>query len=100
MPKSAAAENAPTENIEEKLAEHYRNWIEKHSWTVAEDIAMRKAIQSFALANDEGVLRSQQVALPNRLKVSLDPEADAAFRADRDTWLKARVEKALGSHGQ
>ena len=95
LPKSA-----PAENTEEKLAEHYRNWIEKHSWTVAEDLAMRKAIHAFALANDEGVLRSQQVALPNRLKVSLDPAADAAFRADRDSWLKARVEKALGSHGQ
>ena len=54
LPKSPAAENT-----EERLAEHYRNWIEKHGWTVAEDLAMRKAIQSFALANDEGVLRTQ-----------------------------------------
>ncbi len=95
LPKSA-----PAENTEEKLAEHYRNWIEKHSWTVAEDLAMRKAIQAFALANDEGVLRSQQVALPNRLKMSLDPAADAAFGADRDSWLKTQLEKALGSHTQ
>ena len=92
---------APAENTaEEKLAEHYRNWIEKHSWTVAEDLAIRKAIHAFALANDEGASRSQQVVLPNRLKVSLDPAADDAFRADRDTWLKAQVDKALGSHGQ
>jgi hypothetical protein len=88
---------APVEKTEEKLAEHYRNWIERHGWTVAEDIALRKAIQAFAAANDQNVFRTQQVVLPNRLKVSLDPEADAAFRAGRDAWLKAQLEKALGA---
>jgi hypothetical protein len=95
LPKSA-----PSEKSEEKLAEHYRSWIEKHGWTVAEDIALRKAIRAFALTNDQAVLRSQQVELPNRLNVSLDPQADVAFRADRDKWLKAQVDKALGPRGK
>ncbi len=93
-PSLPLPKTAPGERIEEKLAEHYRNWIERHSWTVAEDLALRKAMQTFAAANDQSVYRTQQVVLPNRLKVSLDPEGDAAFRTGRDAWLKAQVEKA------
>jgi hypothetical protein len=99
-PSFPLPKTSPPQDVEEKLAEHYRGWIEKHGWTIAEDISLRKAIQAFAAANDESVLRAQQVALPNRLKVSLDPEADATFRAARDRWLKGQVEQALGSHAE
>jgi hypothetical protein len=92
LPKSV-----PAENTEEKLAEHYRDWIEKHDWTLAEDLALRRAILAFATANEPTVLRTQRVVLANKLSVSFDPEADAALRRKRDAWLKGRLEAALKS---
>jgi hypothetical protein len=80
---------------EEKLAEHVRNKIEKHSWTIAEDKALREAIKSFAAANENGVLQSQKAVLPNKLAVSLDPEADKPLRSKRDAWLKLQFDKAF-----
>ncbi len=83
----------PAEKTEEKLAEYYRDWIEAHGWTVAEDIALRKAIAKFALANESDLVRSQQVVmLPNKLRISLDPEEDdKKLRPMRDAWLKAHL---------
>lgn len=98
-PSLPLPKTVPADAAEEKLAEHYRNWIEKHGWTVAEDLALRKAIQAFAAANESGIYRTQQVTLPNKLKVSLDPEADAPLRAKRDSWLKSQVKKALSPAG-
>jgi hypothetical protein len=87
--------SVPAENCEEKLAEHYRDWIEKHSWTLAEDLALRRAIQSFAAANEQTAMRTQRAVLSNKLAVAFDPEADAALRPKRDAWLHARLEAAL-----
>jgi hypothetical protein len=94
LPKSV-----PAENCEEKLSEHYRDWIEQHGWTLAEDLALRRAIQAFAAANELMVMRAQRVTLPNKLSVALDPEADAALRPKRDAWLKAHLEAALEGKG-
>jgi hypothetical protein len=83
----------PADGAEEKLAQHVRARIEKHGWTVAEDKALREALQAFAKSNDAAVYQTETVTLPNKLKVALDPEADAAFRPKRDAWLKAQFDK-------
>ncbi|MGA2058865.1 MAG: hypothetical protein ABSG67_00180 [Thermoguttaceae bacterium] len=85
------------DGAEEKLAEHVRNKIEKHSWTIAEDKALREAIKSFAAANETGVLQAQKATLPNKLSVSLDLEADKPLRPKRDAWLKSQFDKAAGT---
>jgi hypothetical protein len=97
VPRSVAADGA-----EEKLAGQYANWIEKHAFTVAEDIALRKAIQKFAAANNDPLLlRTQQiVTLPNKLAISLDPAGDEKLRPLRDAWLKKQVDKANSSAGK
>jgi hypothetical protein len=92
LPGELAAEGA-----EEILAEHVRNKIEKQSWTIAEDKTLRDAIKVFAAANDSSVLAAQKATLPNKLSVSLDPEADKPLRAKRDAWLKAQFDKAVGT---
>jgi hypothetical protein len=94
-PSLPVPKNVPAENAEEKLAEQYRGWIEKHGWTVAEDVALRKAIQKFAAANNDAVLlrEKQLVTLPNKLKISLDPAGDASLRPERDAWLKKQLDK-------
>ena len=92
-PSLSPPKEIPAEKTEEKLAEYYRDWIETHGWTVAEDIALRKAIAKFALANESDLVRSQQmVMLPNKLRISLDPEEDdKKLRPMRDAWLKAHL---------
>ncbi len=101
-PSLPVPKNVPAENTEDKLAEQYRNWIEKHAWTVAEDIALRKAIQEFAAANNEpDLIRTKQVVtLPNKLKISLDPAADATFRPQRNVWLKKQLDQANRAAGK
>ncbi len=89
LPKTLAGENA-----EEKLAECYRNRIEKSGWSVAEDRSLREALKKFAAANDLSVYKTQAVTLPNKLVVALDPDADTALRTKRDAWLKARFDEA------
>ena len=97
-PSLSVPKDVPAEKTEEKLAEHYRDWIEKHGWTVAEDMALRKAIREFAAANESALFRTQQVVtLPNKLKIWLDPEGDESLRPRRDAWLTAQVEKAIDS---
>ncbi|MGA2798790.1 MAG: hypothetical protein ABSE63_14510 [Thermoguttaceae bacterium] len=85
------------DGAEEKLAEHVRSKIERHSWTIAEDKALREAIKSFAAANETGVLQTQKATLPNKLIVSLDLEADKPLRPKRDAWLKSQFDKAGGT---
>jgi hypothetical protein len=101
-PSLPAPADAPAENTEEKLAEQYRDWIQKHGWTVAEDMALRKAIQGFAAANDDAtLLRTKQlVTLPNKLKISLDPAEDESLRPLRDAWLKKQLDKAISPRGK
>ena len=90
VPKDIAAENA-----EEKLEDLYYDWVQKHAWTVPEDIALRKAIQKFAEANNDtrSLPKLQIVTLPNNLKISLDPAGDEKFRPLRDAWLKKQLDK-------
>lgn len=87
----------PAEGAEAILAEHVRNKIEKHGWTIAEDKSLRDAIKAFAAANETGVLTTQKVTLPNKLQVSLDPEADKRLNAKRDAWFKSQFDKAAGT---
>lgn len=87
----------PEDGAEEKLAEHVRSKIERHGWTIAEDKALREAIKTFAAANETGILQTQKAALPNKLAVSLDPEADKTLRPKRDAWLKSQFDKAAGT---
>lgn len=87
----------PADGAEEKLAEHVRNKIERHSWTIAEDKALREAIKSFAAANESGVLQTQKATLANKLAVSLDPEADKPLCPKRDAWLKSQFDKTAGT---
>ena len=73
-----------------ELEDLYYDWVQKHAWTVPEDIALRKAIQKFAEANNDtrSLPKLQIVTLPNNLKISLDPAGDEKFRPLRDAWLK------------
>ncbi len=91
MPK-----NIPADGAEEKLADLYCDWVQKHGWTVAEDIALRKAIHKFAETNTDtrSLPKLQLVTLPNDLKISLDPAGDEKLRPLRDAWLKKQFDKA------
>jgi hypothetical protein len=87
----------PAEKTEEKLAEQYRDWIETHGLTLAEDNLLRAAIKKFAQANyDWETIRTKQiVTLNNKLRISLDPLGDEKFRPERDAWLKKQLQKAI-----
>lgn len=82
---------APADDVEAKLAEHVRDWIEHHSLTLAEDQALREAIKAFAAANGREVQKTNTIVLPNKLHTSLDPDLDKPERAKRDAWLKAHL---------
>ena len=95
-PSLPLPKNIPAEKAEEKLADLYFDWLPRHAWTVAEDIALRKAIREFAETNTD--TRSppalQLVTLPNNLKISLDPAGDEKLRPVRDAWIKKQLDKA------
>ena len=101
-PTLPVPKNAPAENTEEALAGQYSASIQKHDWTVAEDLALRKALKEFGAANnDAALLRTKHlVTLPNKLKVSLDPAGDEPLRPQRDAWLKKQVDKANSPAGK
>jgi hypothetical protein len=84
----------PTEAVESKLADHFRNLIEKQTLTLAEDMALREAIKAFAVANEKTVYPAGKVAIAPALTHMLDADQDAPFRAKRETWLKEQFEKA------
>ncbi len=85
----------PTEKFDARLADHYRQFVEKHSWTVAEDKALREAFKAFAIANEKDVFKSCKVQLPNGQIHSLEStEDDAPLRVKREAWIKAQLDKA------
>jgi hypothetical protein len=93
-PSLKLPDSLPADGIESKLAEHFRGLIERRSWTIAEDKALREAIKAFAAVNDKTVLQAEKITLPNGLVHMIDTDADAPFRAKREAWLKAQFDKA------
>lgn len=96
-PSISLPDPLPDDGIEPKLAEHLREWVEKHPLTLAEDEALREAVKAFAAANGgakaEGVRRSGKVTLGNGTEVMLDPDADQAAATKREEGLKAQAAK-------
>jgi hypothetical protein len=86
----------PAKHAEMALGQHFKHAIKRGAvWTIAEDRAFREALKAFAAANGKAVEKTQQVRLPNKLVVHLDPETDnERFRAKRDAWVKERFDKA------
>jgi hypothetical protein len=90
LPKSLPAENA-----EKTLGGHLKFAITRSAgWTIAEDRAYRAAVARFLSSAGPAVAKSQQLTLPNKLAFSLDDDADARLRPQRDQWLKARFDEA------
>lgn len=79
------------EAAEKPLADHYRVRIEKKSWTIAEDKALREALKLFAAANNLNLFESQKVALPNQLFHALDTDEDKPHATKRDDWIKVKL---------
>jgi hypothetical protein len=83
----------PDDRTEDAAAGAVKSWIERHPWTLAEDIALRESIKQFAVANSASVLKTDTVKLPNKLLVSLDPEKDKPLALKRDAWIRSRLQK-------
>jgi hypothetical protein len=93
LPDSLEAEKA-----EEKLAVHYKFMIgRKSAWTLAEDKAFRAALKAFALANEQKMLETGKVALPNNLTFAMLPGEDGTFQAQRDKFIKTAFDKIKAS---
>jgi hypothetical protein len=102
-PSLLPPKEVPAEKTEEKLAEYYRDWIETHGWTLAEDVWLRKAISSFAVANFQWEpIRSKQLLVLNKqqIKISLDPVGDEKYRPERDALLKKLADKVNQAAGK
>jgi len=84
---------APSGGAEQAAAIHYRSHMAADG-SVAEDRALREAILAFATKNDQTVLDSGKVVLPNALVTMLDPEKDGPLRPQRDAWVARQLRKA------
>lgn len=85
----------PADKLDAKLADHYRLFVEKRSWTLAEDKAIREAVKAFANSNEKDVFKTGKVQLPNGLTHLLDSTAeDTPYREKREAWIKTHLEKA------
>lgn len=91
-PSIQLPDSLPDDPVEENLAIHMKNWIEKHGWTLEEDRAIRDSIKALFLANQSGVMQSGRVRLPNGLFIALDSAKDAQYSEARNAWLKNELQ--------
>ncbi len=79
---------------EAAMALYLKDWLEKNSWTLAEDKSIRDAFRTFASSVDKNVMQAGKVTLPGGMAVALDADKDAANVVKRDAWVKAAYDKA------
>lgn len=83
-------EEPPADGAESKMIWELQKWIRYHELPLNEDRALRDAFKSFAAANEGHTRQTALAVLPNKLMLSLDPEADQPLSVLRDQWIKAR----------
>jgi len=82
------------ENAEEKLATHFKFMIKRQSaWTIAEEKAFRAAVRVFANANEQKVLETGKVTLPNNLTLAMMPGDDNQYQPQRDKFIKTAFDR-------
>lgn len=84
----------PADGAESKMIWELQKWIRYHELPLSEDRALRDAFKTFAAINAGRTLDTGLVILPNKLKLSLDPDADKPLSVLRDKWIKERYGKA------
>jgi len=86
-------EEPPADGAESKMIWALQEWIRYHELPLSEDKALREAFKAFAAANEGRTRQGGIVTLPNKLTLSLDPEADKPLSVLRDAWIKDRYAK-------
>jgi hypothetical protein len=86
-------EEPPADGAESKMIWALQEWIRYHELPLSEDRALRDAFKAFAAANEGRTRQNGIVTLPNKLTLSLDPEADKPLSVLRDAWIKDRYAK-------
>jgi hypothetical protein len=82
------------ENAEEKLATHFKFMIKRQSaWTIAEEKAFRAAVKVFATVNEQKVLETGKVTLPNNLILAMMPGEDKPYQPQRDKFIKTAFDR-------
>jgi hypothetical protein len=83
-------EEPPADGAESKMIWELQKWIRYHDLPLSEDRALRDAFKAFAAANEGHTRQTALAVLPNKLTLSLDPEADPPLSVLRDKWIKDR----------
>lgn len=83
-------EEPPADGAESKMIWALQEWIRYHELPLGEDRALRDAFKAFAAANEGRTRQTGIVTLPNKLTLSLDPDADKPLSVLRDKWIKDR----------
>lgn len=83
-------EEPPSDGAESKMIWELQKWIRYHELPLSEDRALRDAFKAFAAANEAHTRQTGLAVLPNKLSLSLDPDADQPLSVLRDRWIKER----------
>ena len=87
-------EEPPADGAESKMIWALQEWIRYHELPLAEDRALRDALKAFATVNEGHTRQTGLATLPNKLTLSLDPDADKPLSALRDAWIIDQYGKA------